>query len=119
MAARFELHATEQDSPTQDIEYLNLKFNQLYNSKKPTGDPPCPPNVPLAKNIARDILYRVHVSSVGTKATWKTPIRKAKRAVTERGTPNPRRSGKGRIGELMELVMCRGRRAMMLIWWSM
>ena len=42
---------------------LKRKFQELYNKKIPTGDPHCPPNVRLAKQIFRLIEERTDSSA--------------------------------------------------------
>lgn len=49
----------------RDIDSLKGKFEKLSDIKKQTGDPSCPKNVQCAKQIARDIIRRVDVGTVG------------------------------------------------------
>lgn len=42
----------------RDSESLKSKFDRPHATKKPTGDPSCPPHVCRAKHILRDILDR-------------------------------------------------------------
>jgi len=42
--------------PPRDIESIKSKFRRLVNSTKPTGDPVCPPDVKLAKQLHYRIL---------------------------------------------------------------
>ena len=42
--------------PPRDIESIKSKFRRLVNSTKPTGDPACPPDVKLAKQLHYRIL---------------------------------------------------------------
>lgn len=65
VAAKFEMYATEVGRVPREMESLKLKFDRLSNTKKPTGDPSCPPHVRRAKRIARDILSRVNAVAVG------------------------------------------------------
>ena len=42
-------------------ESIKRKFQQLYRVQKPTGDPTCPPNVRLAKQIRRQIIDKCEI----------------------------------------------------------
>lgn len=50
------------------MESLKPKIDRLANTKKPTGDPSCPPLVRRATHIARDILTRVNAVVVGAES---------------------------------------------------
>lgn len=54
-----------ENRPQRDISAIRGKFDRLANTKKPTGDPSCPPAVRRAKLIARDMLGKVNAFSVG------------------------------------------------------
>lgn len=56
---KFNIYASENGRSFRVMDYLRTKFDNLAKTKKPTGDPSCPPNVRRAKHIARDILGRV------------------------------------------------------------
>ena len=45
--------------PERVADAGNTKFKALKNTRKPTGDPTCPPLVKLAKNIQWDIEHRI------------------------------------------------------------
>lgn len=51
----------------RDKKSLRNKFDRLDNMKKPTDDPSWPEIVRHSKKIARDILSRLYVVSVGDK----------------------------------------------------
>lgn len=65
VSKQFNDYAPEIERPVRDIDSLRTKFDNLAKTKKPTGDPSCPPNVRRAKHIARDILGKVNAISVG------------------------------------------------------
>ena len=50
----------------RDAKSLKRKFDALSNSKAPTGDPNCPPNVLWAKRIRRKINDTLDYSSAGS-----------------------------------------------------
>ena len=55
---KFSEWASSNEPPLRDQDPLKMKFDQLANTKKKTGDPSCPPHVRRAKHIARDILNK-------------------------------------------------------------
>lgn len=57
--------ATEEDRPVRDADSLKSKFDKLANTKKPTGNPSCPPNVREAKRIARNIMAKTNAIVAG------------------------------------------------------
>lgn len=50
--------------PERDDEAIRNKFKALKNTRKPTGDPECPPHVREAKYIQRDIEARMSVANI-------------------------------------------------------
>lgn len=65
VASIFNTYAMLENRPQRDITAIRGKFDRLANTKKPTGDPSCPPAVRRAKLIAREILGKVNAFSVG------------------------------------------------------
>jgi flagellar biosynthesis GTPase FlhF len=53
-----EAHADKFLLKNRDTQSLRRKFNELVNSKKPTGDPSCPPHIRRAKAIQRMIIAK-------------------------------------------------------------
>ena len=53
-----EAHADRFLLKNRDSQSLRRKFNELVNSKKPTGDPNCPPHIRRAKMIQRQIITK-------------------------------------------------------------
>jgi hypothetical protein len=51
--------------PYRDVDSIRTKWKSLKSSKKPTGDPTCPPNVIRAKRIAREIENGSSVFEIG------------------------------------------------------
>ena len=51
---------------SRDEESLKERFKKLRNSKKPTGDPDCPPNIRKAKQVWREILSKMAVQDMGS-----------------------------------------------------
>jgi hypothetical protein len=53
-----EFHADRFLLKNQDSQSLRRKFKELVNSKKPTGDPNCPPHIRQAKLIQKRIIAK-------------------------------------------------------------
>jgi hypothetical protein len=53
-----EAHNDRFPMKNRDKDSLRRKFNEFVNSKKPTGDPQCPPHIRKAKLIARMIIAK-------------------------------------------------------------
>lgn len=69
LATKFNKYGTEKHLPHRVAESLKAKFDRLANTKKPTGDPSCPPSVRRAKHIARYILNKFTAISVGDESS--------------------------------------------------
>jgi hypothetical protein len=54
-----EFHAERFLLRNRDSQSLRQKFNELVNSKKPTGDPNCPPHIRRAKLIQKRIIAKL------------------------------------------------------------
>ena len=52
------INEEEKIIPLREGDALKKKIGRLYASKKPTGDPPCPEDVKMAKRIKYDILSK-------------------------------------------------------------
>jgi hypothetical protein len=53
-----EAHTDRFPLKNRDTISLRRKFNEFVNSKKPTGDPNCPPHIKRAKDIQRMIIAK-------------------------------------------------------------
>jgi len=60
--AVLERHLTRYPDSERTRESIKRKFASLYNSKKPTGDPTCPPIVRAAKRTYNKIKERMDIS---------------------------------------------------------
>lgn len=69
VAAKFGEYSVIHHRPHRDVESVKMKFDRLASTKKPTGDPSCPPNVRRAKLIARSILGKVNAISMGDESS--------------------------------------------------
>ena len=63
-----EAHADRFLLKNRDSQSLRRKFNELVNSKKPTGDPNCPPHIRRAKR-SNDKSSRSQIPGVGHSTT--------------------------------------------------
>jgi hypothetical protein len=59
-----ETHATYYPSQMRDTVSLRRKFQSLYNSRIPTGDPSCPAHVQKAKRLRYQIEHRSDASNL-------------------------------------------------------
>lgn len=48
----------------RSVESIKEKFSKLHKSKKKTGDPSCPPDVRLAKQLNKEIADKTHSAEV-------------------------------------------------------
>ncbi|RDX41857.1 hypothetical protein OH76DRAFT_175974 [Lentinus brumalis] len=64
VTAGYNAYAARCNRPRRDIMSLRTKYYKLVNSKKPTGNPHCPPHVQEAKNIEREIQSAVFMGTV-------------------------------------------------------
>jgi len=58
-----QIHAENFPTMQRTSDSINRKFQALYRSKKPTGDPFCPPEVRKAKQLRHDIVTKSEISS--------------------------------------------------------
>lgn len=56
VAQGYAMYVARTGRPPRELESLRMKFDKLANTKKPTGDPSCPPLVRLVKRMSREIL---------------------------------------------------------------
>ena len=64
VSSRYNDWAATSGRPLREQTSLKIKFDKLCSSKKPTGDPSCPPEVRRAKHISREILARCNAVSL-------------------------------------------------------
>lgn len=67
---RYNTSAVLHGLMSRDIHSLKWKFENMANTKKPTGDPSCRENLRCAKHIARAIL------TDRMKGLWVTRVKK-------------------------------------------
>jgi len=58
-----QIHAQNFPTMQRTSDSIKRKFQALYRSKKPTGDPFCPPEVRKAKQLQHDIVNKSEISS--------------------------------------------------------
>lgn len=58
-----QIHAQHFPTMQRTSDSIKRKFQALYRSKKPTGDPFCPPEVRKAKQLRHDIVTKSEISS--------------------------------------------------------
>lgn len=60
------MHTKQAERSPRDMEFKKLKFDCLEITKKPTKNPNSPPQAHQATDIARGIINRISVFSVGS-----------------------------------------------------